>query len=191
MYHPPPIAQASEATGSDEKTKRSVDLGLFGCLLFVPLMLIAGVLSIPYGLAWNVVENRKRRRLQKDLSKAGRGIEWAEFVQVMAAGRGTVIIEKYFPKGPWRWWWTEDDVRARCPYPMTDAREIEIGAEFDSDPAGDWFVEQYTNTVTGKGRLVIHTREERESSSEILKSVRVITLHRDNLRKPKNLSIKT
>lgn len=163
-------------------------MGLFGCLLFVPFLLIAAVLSIPYGVVANFVQNRKERRLQKELRNAGRGIEWLEFVEATVSGRGTVIIEKYFPKGPWRWWWTEDDIRALSPYPMADGRVIEVNAEFESDLAGDWCFEQYTNLVTGRARLLINAREERKSSSEIPRSIRVVTLHRDNLRKGKNSS---
>ncbi len=174
MYHPPPIAQASEANAPDAKGKRSLDLGITGCLLAVPLALISGALSIPYGLVFNIVQNRKERRLQKDLRKAGRGMGWPEFIQAAAAGRGTVIIEMYFPKGPWRLWWTQDDVCALCPFPIPYTREI---GDLGDDPAADWCFEQYTNAVSGKARLVDGSSKQTEAACKALESVQVLRLH--------------
>jgi hypothetical protein len=190
MYHPPPIPQTNVVQAAAKKEKGPIDLGTFGCLLFLPLLFLAAMLSFPYGLVANLVHAHNERQFRKKLRKAGRAIEWPEFVQALNTGHGTVIIETYFPKGPERWWWTEENVCSLSPSPMADAREIELGADFENDPVGDWCFEQYVSTSTGKALLVGGSREGRKSFNELSKSVRIITLNRHHLGRRKNLGKK-
>lgn len=50
------------------------------------------------------------------MKKAGRLMQWQEFKQAQANGMGTAIGEYLSTKGPFRLWWTPDDIHAKSPH---------------------------------------------------------------------------
>jgi hypothetical protein len=181
-----PTIMATSATDRTVGKMGPTVFGSFVGILLLPFLFLGAALSFPYGFVANRVRSYKEKQLWKKLRAAGRSLEWSEFVETVLAGHGNVIIERRFPKGPERWWWTGDDVRALSPYPMADLQEIEFAADVEVNPAQDWCMDRYTDIATGKALLTIGTKEGRKTATQVLKSVRVIILRPNDLLKPKN-----
>jgi len=43
---------------------------------------------------------------------------WFEFQRVADDACGTLIVERLSLKGPFRWWWTPENVYEVCPIPI-------------------------------------------------------------------------
>jgi hypothetical protein len=86
--------------------------------LFVLVLLIMAVVSIPVEFVIRLIQQRKEKHLRQQLAAAGRFIEWGDVEAKLKAGEGTLIVEHCSPKGPIREWWTEADVVAAAPVPL-------------------------------------------------------------------------
>lgn len=153
-------------------------MGLVGGILLLPVFLLTAALSIPYVLVMRRIQDHKEKLFQQRMKREGRSIEWPEFIQRMGEAGGTVIIEWYFPKGPTRWWWTSDNVRALSPYPLPNSKQVEIGFLTEHGLAGDWCHERYTNISDGGARLVAGTHQHIETLNQLRESANLVVLHR-------------
>lgn len=86
--------------------------------LFLVILMVMCVVSIPLEFVYRVRLNRKENRLQPMLAAVGRYMDWSEVATKLKAGEGTLIIEHLSPKGPTREWWTEDNLKADAPVPL-------------------------------------------------------------------------
>jgi hypothetical protein len=93
--------------------------------IYIPLLFLAGALSIPWTYIQKSKQRRQERRFAEQMKKAGRLMQWQEFKQAEANGTGTAIGEYLSMKGPFRLWWTRDDI------PATRARRVD-GARIPS-----------------------------------------------------------
>jgi hypothetical protein len=124
---------------------KSLVLSLFG----IPVVLIVGVLSLPFGAAALVLVplsvayfRHRERRFAKEMRSAGRFMEWELFTAAMAEKRGTLIKEWFSEKGPVRCWWTEDTIPTISPNRWTDfGFEAVYGREYDDFSC--WCHERY------------------------------------------------
>ena len=164
------------------KHKGPINLGLFGGILLLPFLFLAAALSIPYALVASRIRDHKEKQLRIKLKEGGRTIEWHQFLRELSAGRGTLFIDMCWPKGPERWWWTEDDVRTLSPYPLPDTPEILIDIYSEFDPVRNWCTELYTSPTTGKASLVVGANKEKQPVKQELNSMRIITLYRTKMR---------
>lgn len=101
-------AKSSERTGPRE-------IGMPWSLLFIPILFIAAGLSLPYSFVASRIRRRRERAFRDQMKARGRVIEWSECRRAMDEGRGTLIIERYSLKGPFRWWWTSEDLYRSMP----------------------------------------------------------------------------
>lgn len=141
------------------------------CLVFMPLLAIAAPLSIPYMLVRRAVWNRHEKFLGSRMAKVNRVIGWADFIKVVNENRGTLIAECESSKGPFRRWWTPDNIYALTPYPCGDHVSMWFG-EFL--PFRKWCFEKYTSQTTGSAVLVIGTRDQWRSLKERLQAFRCV-----------------
>lgn len=78
---------------------------------------------------------------------------WPDFRLAVDEARGTLIVEQYSLKGPFRWWWTPDDLYDMCPIPVVDCLE---GMPNDERyrPLAEWCRQMYMSTEGGRGLLI-------------------------------------
>jgi hypothetical protein len=130
---------------------KSIKLGRVAGVLLLPLLLVGGVLSIPYTIVWRIVKSRRERRFANSMKADGRVIDWEHFIAEINAGHGTLIVERFSFKGPIRMWWTSEDVYEICPYPLVDW--LTMARETSLDAVRDWCYSKYTSN-TGSALLV-------------------------------------
>lgn len=116
---------------SVKPSKKPIKLGPVAGVLLLPLLLVGGVLSIPFTMVWGRVKSRRERRFANTMKADGRIIEWERFISELNAGHGTLIVERFSFKGPIRLWWTREDVYEVCPYPLVDWLTMTRETSFD------------------------------------------------------------
>ncbi len=133
---------------------------LVGLFVFVPLMAIAALVSLPFlpFAAW--WERRKTRLLTDAMTAKNRVIQWPEFVQTLREKRGTLIIEGDPRKGP-KFWWTAEKVSSLSPYPCSS----DLGTLFDRSyrPFRAWCYQRYISPATGSAFLVLGGEGQRQT----------------------------
>ena len=136
---------------------KPIELGRVAGLLFLPLLLVGGALSIPYAMVARRVRSRRERRFAKSMKVGGRTMEWARFIRETNEDRGTLIIERFSLKGPIRMWWTEDNAYEVCPYSLVDWFTMAHDKNFDA--VRDWCHNRYTGPK-GSALLVDGSKEQ-------------------------------
>jgi hypothetical protein len=130
-------------------------------LPLVPLLLVAGAMSIPYTKIRNRRMARREDRFRESMRLSGRVMDWEDFVRELDRGNGMLIVERFSFKGPVRVWWTHDDLYKTCPYPLVDWETMAFDVTFD--PVRDWCREKFTG-VRGEAMLVTGgTNDQRRS----------------------------
>ncbi len=123
-------------------------------LLFIPLFLIAGALSIPYMAIVVVYIRRHERRFVREMVSLNRVMDWSRFVQALDEKHGTVIEEWLSEAGPARRWWTADDVAGIGPGPVPEERLDALGHKMRFDAFCSWCYENYTSDKSGQALLL-------------------------------------
>jgi len=139
------------------KPRKPVKVGRVGGVLLLPLLLVGGVLSIPYTMVRRRLKSRRERRFANAMKADGRIIEWERFMTEIDAGHGTLIVERFSFKDPVRLWWTREDVYEVCPYPLVDW--LTMARETSFDAVRDWCHSKYTSN-TGSASLVDGNQEQ-------------------------------
>lgn len=170
-------ADSGEPTSSDSKT-----IGMPLSLLFIPVLLIAGVVSIPaIGVLW-IVFRLQERRFANVMAASNRSMTWAELELAIEREQGTIIAECLSEKGPCRLWWTSENIRTNSPhkyYPENESPEFYLGPWIDPElePFFEWCYARYTNPTSGIGRLVKVPKEKDEKLLEFLPGSRFVATY--------------
>lgn len=87
--------------------------------VYLPIMLVvlfaAAALSIPIGAMQAWKSNRREKAYREQLRQSGRYLDWRDVESRIDDGKGTLVIERFLPKGPFRQWWTEEDLIGKAP----------------------------------------------------------------------------
>ena len=142
---------------SVKRREKPIQLGPVWSVLFFPLLLVAGALSIPYALIAGAMATRRERRFTNLMKVNGRTMDWADFIREISNGHGTLIVEQFSFKGPTRMWWTTENLYEACPYPLADWFTMTKDASFDA--VRQWCHARYTSAA-GDALLVLGTREQ-------------------------------
>jgi len=120
-------------------------------LVFLPLLAIAALVSLPFIpiAAW--WQRRRRSRLKLAMNDKNRVMRWVDFARALEEKRGTLIVEGDPRKGP-NFWWTPDDVLVLSPEPCSDS----LGKLFNHsyEPFREWCYRRYTGP-SGNAFLVV------------------------------------
>ena len=101
---------------SNPESKNSRRISIVFLPIYLPLFLIAGALSIPWTYALKLRQRHREKQFAKQMEPSGRLITWKEFESAIENGRGTAIGESLSMKGPFRLWWTPEDIPVVSPY---------------------------------------------------------------------------
>jgi len=135
------------------KSRKSISIPSPFGLIFVPLLLVLGGLSIPITAIKRQVNRSRHNRLLSDMRRQSRVVTLSEIQERVNKDGGTLIVERKFPKGPVRRWWTPEDIFALSPYPLGSP----INA-FEDSPfidAAEWCRERYTDVQHGSAALIV------------------------------------
>jgi hypothetical protein len=160
--------------GHESKRKGIVIPDVFVPIVF-PLFLLVGAISIPvsYVLGWK--QRLEERQFAKKMKGAGRFMHWDEFKQAIEKGEGTTIGEHLSMKGPFRLWWTPEDIPATSPHPC----ERKMHAAFLEEeflPFFEWSYERFTHPQRGLARLVAVPHGERKELRKSLTGRRFVSI---------------
>jgi hypothetical protein len=151
LFKKPPNAPAE--LHREPKSKRGYNVSIVFLPIYLPLLLIAWAVSIPWSRVRRIMVRRRERRFSQQMWPAGRTTPWEDFECALNEKRGTAIGEYLSLKGPFRLWWTPDNV------PILGPHKCDIGShhawlEPEFMPFFDWCREEYTDTETGTASLV-------------------------------------
>jgi hypothetical protein len=120
----------------------------------VPVLLVGAGLVISSAAILRWKRKREEHGLRAAMKAQGRVVSWTEFLEKMRSSGGTCIEERFSPKGPVRFWWTQDDVSAKSPHRIIDWFTMHKGGA--AKPFVHWCRERYTGPA-GKA-LIVDTR---------------------------------
>ncbi len=84
----------------------------------IPLLLVWTIVQLPFSLAGSAAKRRRDKRFTAAMRSVGRTVNWPDARREVDNQHGTFIDEMSFSDdGPYRLWWTPDDVPDACPYP--------------------------------------------------------------------------
>ena len=147
-------------------------------LLMIPVLIVAAGVSIPVTLVGRYFTRRREAQFGVEMKLVGRWISWDEASSRVADG-GTFIEEYLSFKGPYRLWWTSEDISKTSPHPccfQDKPWEFEDGAFFD------WCGSRFTDPVSGAASIVDYKETEQGDVARLLAPLRTrnrcISIHR-------------
>ena len=145
--------------------------------VFVLLLLLAAVISVPWTYIQKSVQRRRERKFAGQMNRACRSVHWQEFKQAVQNGAGTTIGEYLSPKGPFRLWWTPEDVRRISPYEWKREQHHAFPViEPDLLPFFEWCYVRYTHPDSGAARLVSVPESERKQLKAALAEMSFVSI---------------
>ena len=119
---------------------------------------------------------RRERAFVASMTERGRVMELAAFEAAMARGEGTAIDEAATAEGPWRIWWTAEDVRLESPYPAAAGEWVMVAWESQWFPFFTWAAGRYLDGDSGTARLVVVPARDSLRVQEIVRGGRYVTV---------------
>ncbi len=152
-------------------------------LLLIPVLFIGAAISIPWVYIQRRVRRRREKRFTEEMQAVGRHMTWKELELAIANNQGTIIGEYLSSKGPFRLWWTEEDIPAVSPY-KCDRKEHVAWFEPEFAPFFEWCYARFTNPQSGIARFVVIPAEEHKKLYEKITRARFVStcsFHKDVL----------
>lgn len=134
----------------------------------IPVLLIAAGVSIPVSLVIRYFTRRREARFTTEMKAVGRWISWDE-TSSLVTDHGKFIEEYLAYKGPYRLWWTSEDISKLSPYPCCFE---EMPFEFDDGGFFGWCNCRFTDPVSGTAAIVDHRENESEEIRRLLAELR-------------------
>ena len=116
----------------------------------MPVLLVGAGLAISSATVLRWKRRYQENSLRTAMKARGRVISWPSFLEKMRASGGTCIEERFSPKGPMRFWWTQEDIYAESPHKIIDWFTMHKGGAATSFV--HWCRERYTS---GNGSAVL------------------------------------
>ena len=162
------------APPGDQQISKGIKIPIIFLPIYLPLFFILGALSIPVTFVQRLKQNRDEREFLDKMRGAARFMTWCEFKQAIKNSEGTAIGEYISTKGPFRLWWTPENIPATSPH--TCDRENHLAwLEEDFRPFFEWCYAQFTNPHNGSARLVCVPDEERNALKKTLATARFVS----------------
>ncbi len=141
-------------TQGTQSTERPPSSGMGAVLgvAMLPVLFAGACLAIPYTVGARWMRAHREHKLRLLMKERRRLIAWPEFVRTMRERGGTCIEEKFSPKGPWRFWWTAEDVQSESPHEIIDWFTMRKGRQYE--PFVHWCRARYTSADGGSAVMV-------------------------------------
>jgi hypothetical protein len=132
----------------------------FGLILLVPPVLVASLVGVllaiilfgvlcPVFIVQNVI---RERRFRAQMQAAGRYLTWQELLPSLESGDGTLIVETH-GTGPFRIWYTEDNIRAKGEPISTDEEILGVLGGKTSHVFNSRCLREYIDSANGSASL--------------------------------------
>jgi hypothetical protein len=137
----------------DDEPRDGRNLGLLGELLFLPVLFLLAICSVPVTFVAAYFQRRRERAFFLEMSARNRVVSSTEFQRAAEELRGTVIEEWYSVSGPVRWWWTPENLYDESPEPIADSM---VHSRFDESNRflSEWIRHRYTQRDDGAALLI-------------------------------------
>ncbi len=142
------------------------DFGLLGGILFLPLLFLIALFSLPVTFVAAYFQRRRERAFFLQMQARSRVVPWTDFRRAAEESHGTLIREWYSLKGPVRWWWTSENIYDESVEPIAQA---ETGSYFDeyNRPFSEWVRQRYTDQNSGSALLVADRRVRKDEAHSL------------------------
>ena len=144
--------QTPETEKPQEQKYFARRLGAIIGILLIPVLMLAACFAIPYIFVLRWMRQRRERKFKWLMKSQGRLITWPDLQRHMHVAGGTCIEERFSPKGPVRFWWTQEDVYKESPYEIIDWFNMRKGRK--GEQFIHWCRARYTSADGGGAVLV-------------------------------------
>jgi hypothetical protein len=168
--------EKSSSTLTQPPRRKPFKVSILFAPIFVPLLFLAAAISIPWTYIHKLKQRRQERKFVEQMKKASRHMSWEEFKQAIGNGEGTAIGEHLSIKGPFRVWWTPEDVPATSPHKWKPEQE-QNGAWMEPEfrPFSEWCYARFTNPQSGRAWLVPISEKQRKQLRAMLTNARFVS----------------
>jgi hypothetical protein len=167
------------------KRKKPVKVSPLLMPIYLPLLFVAAVIAVP----WNQIRRLRIRQQEKrfaDLMHArGRLMTWEDAETRIDNREGTIVGEYLSIKGPYRLWWTSENISELSPVACS-GNEDHDWLDPQYAPFFEWCWNRYTNPENGIAVLVQLRGNRRVLLKDKIKKARYVSScsfkpKRDNL----------
>ena len=130
----------------------SRDIPMLFLPVYLPLFLLAVLLSYPCSLIMARYLTYKERRFVRDMKLADRVMDQQIFAEALVEERGTLIEEWSSLKGPVHYWYVDENVTASSPHKWTNEGPEVLLSEDEYGSFSSWCREKYVDN--GRAKLV-------------------------------------
>ena len=130
----------------------SRDIPMLFLPVYLPLFLLAGLLSYPYSFIMARYLTYKERRFVRDMKLADRVMDQQIFAEALVEERGTLIEEWSSLKGPVHYWYVDENVTASSPHKWTNEGAEALISDDEYGSFSSWCREKYLQN--GRAKLV-------------------------------------
>ena len=160
-----------------------VPMPLFS-LLLLPVLFLAGAISVPWSYIQRYAQRLREEFFAAQMKGVGRSMTWSELESAIEENRGTVIAEYLSIIGPFRLWWTSEDIPATSPF-QWNRQNLYAWWEPEFAVFFDWCRKRYTDPDVGAGFLVQIPRMKGTQLIERLEGARFVSTRSFQI-EPKN-----
>jgi hypothetical protein len=160
--------------GGERPTRKGIKIPVVFFPIYAPLLLLAAAIGIPVShfLLWKQCIDE--RKFIAKMKSARRFMKWDDFKQAMERNEGTAIGEYLSMKGPFRLWWTPENIPTTSPY-RCDRENHFVFPEEEFAPFFEWSYGRFTHPQRGLARLVEVPEEERKDWTKTLTGGRIVS----------------
>jgi hypothetical protein len=162
--------QSPQEPGGAAKSKKPIEIPWPLSLFLLPVLFLAGALSIPWTYIHKLVQGRREKWFASQMKALDRLMTWKELELAIERKEGTFIGEYLSVKGPFRLWWTAEDISALSPYKFDRGHHF---AWFEPEfaPFFQWCRARFTDPRSGTAKLVSIPEEKRTGLREHMSGV--------------------
>jgi hypothetical protein len=182
----PALANGAPNATRHPPKRKPREISILFLPIFLPLFFVAGALSIPWTYVQKLKQRRQEKRFATEMASSGRIMTWSEFESAVGNGEGTAIGEYLSLKGPFRLWWTPEDIPATSPHNCNQQNIAWPQPEFAD--FFNWCRAQFTSPQLGRAKLVLIPDGERAKLQNKLDSARYVSIYSSPMDRKKRKS---
>jgi hypothetical protein len=158
----------------ESPTRKGIEIPVVFFPIYAPLLLLAAAIAFSVGhvLPWK--QRIDERKFIDKMKSARRFMKWNDFKQAMEKNEGTAIGEYLSMKGPFRLWWTPENIPTTSPYRCDRENHVAF-LEEEFAPFFEWSYGRFTHPQRGLARIVEVPEEERKDLKKTLTGARFVS----------------